>query len=297
MGVAVIALSLYCGSQLWLKTFRRFQPILKNPFCQRTPAFCLHNHMVKSILVDYRKTRDAQFHPSGTHTLFREGYEQLDSCTGHVQLHYSDPRLLQWWGHLLPAQDSSLPECDTPCAVTKNISDADVLIGLLDPPFQASEKEWWQKMAVVNLEAHSIRRENMARTDLFVSFHKQADVVVNYLYALKHGVPCDQVSGNCLFSAVSDSVKAESSSRPAVRRGKVAMFISGTCDRFGHYLQLLLARLMGKLKVDSFGRCFNNRREIDDPLAVPDKCVPCTRTPVCERVRVRVCVLPIKVVG
>ena len=208
-----------------------------------------------------------QIDPTGTHTRFEPGYNMLDYCKGPVLLYYADDRLSSWWGNLLPLQKKGLSACATPCMITSNISEADILVGALQPPALDRPKEWWQRIAVVNLEAHSISRDSAARTDILVSFHAQADVVVNYFYALRHGLPCRDAA-HCLHRAVRESVGP--APRPPPRpRAKAAMFVSARCDRFNRFLPALIARIMRPLGVDSFGRCDHNRREADDPLWDP----------------------------
>lgn len=209
-----------------------------------------------------------QIDPTGTHTRFLAGYNMLDYCKAPVMLHYADDRLFEWWGHLLPLQKEGLSACSTPCMITSNISEADVLVGALQPAVLDRPKEWWQRNAVVNLEAHSLTRDSVARTDILVSFHAQADVVVNYFYGLHHGLACRDTA-DCLHRAVRASV-GPAPPAPARPRAKAVMFISARCDRFGNFLPALVARLMRPLGVDSFGRCQHNRREADDPLWDPN---------------------------
>ena len=100
-------------------------------------------------------------------------------CPLTLKLYYDDPRLTDWWSHMLPAQSEGLYACPTPCAITPVRGEADVLVRMFSPTHRDA-KETWQKTAVVNTEAHSFSRENLEATDLLVSFHRHADVVVGY---------------------------------------------------------------------------------------------------------------------
>ena len=65
--------------------------------------------------------------------------------------------------------------------ISRNKSDADVLVGLDAPPTY-EDKEWWQRTAAVVLEANDVRYDTLAATDILVSFHKHSDVQVNSFY-------------------------------------------------------------------------------------------------------------------
>ena len=204
-------------------------------------------------MYDFRQSRDVVNNPDGTHTLVPVDFNKLDVCEMPVQVYYADKRIEEYWGHLLVEQQQHLFECKTPCIISKNKSDADVLVGMFDPPYE--DKEWWQRTAVVNLEAHSLHSDALAATDILVSFHRQSDVPVNYLYGLMHGVPCtlnptsifngqsnmsDTSHGHCLSTAIEAAMQVPtqtvSSRQPESlkqRKSNAVMFMSRLCNRHG----------------------------------------------------------------
>jgi hypothetical protein len=161
-------------------------------FCQRNPGQCEYNRFVKSLMYDFRQSRDTVNNPHGTHNVVTPGYNKLDVCEMPVQLFYADKRIWQHLGQWLGAQHEGLVGCQTPCIITPNKSDADVLVGMSDPPFEG--KEWWQRTAAILLDAHSMHPSALAASDMLVGFHRQADVHVSHLHALSRATPCSHTT-------------------------------------------------------------------------------------------------------
>ena len=198
-------------------------------------------------MYDFRRSRDVLNNPDGTHTQLPRDYHKLDVCIMPVQVYYADKRLEQYWGHVMGEQQENLISCATGCTISTNRSDADVLVGMFEPPFEG--KEWWQRTAAVNLEAHSMHRDSLTATDILVSFHESADVQVNYMYGLSHGVPCTfsrltsspaTAHPHCLSLAMQKSLQATPEApAPAVterlgpRKSNAVLFMSRLCDRHG----------------------------------------------------------------
>lgn len=277
----------------YMRGIRRMDIPRGSKFCQNNPRECIRNRFFKSVLYDYRRTRDTQLDPGRRQTAIKAGSTMRDYCRMPVKLLYVDPRIRQWWGHMLPGQERGLVQCPTPCVVVEDESsgEADVLVSMFRSEGRGRVRG--QKTAVVNMEAHSIDYDAMAGADLFVSFHKEADVRVNYAYALKHGVPCDKPAHDCLLSAVAESVRREGPLAAAVerlpsdgsqsavgvgnkasaggrsRKGAV-LFMSASCDRHGGFVRELVRLLRGDggMGIDSFGKCFHDHSEAADPLFV-----------------------------
>lgn len=89
---------------------------------------------------------------------------------------------------------------------------------------------------------------------------------------MKHGVPCSSPWGDCLTTAVKDSVTIGAPPR-APRTAGAVMFMSASCDRHEGYAANLVAILQrkGGMGVDSYGRCFHSASERADPLYVQGK--------------------------
>ena len=110
-------------------------------FCRHNTGLCGYNRYVKALMYDFRQSRDIVANPEGTHNVVTPGLYKLDVCEMPVQIYYEDKRIEQYWGHILGKQEEGLSACQTPCVVSTNKSDADVLIGMLRPPYEG--KEWW----------------------------------------------------------------------------------------------------------------------------------------------------------
>jgi hypothetical protein len=227
-------------------------------FCRSNPELCEYNQFVKALMYDFRRSRDVLNNPDGTHTQLPQGYHKLDVCIMPVQVYYADKRLEQYWGHIMGEQQENLVSCSTPCTISTNRSDADVLVGMFEPPFEG--KEWWQRTAAVYLEPHSMKTDSLAATDILVSFHEKADVQVNYMYGLSHGVPCTfgpialpSAAGraHCLSPDIQESLQVKAkgaasavSGRIGQRKSNAVMFISRLCDRHeGNFLECLKPEL------------------------------------------------------
>lgn len=95
---------------------------------------------------------------------------------------------------MLATQHEGLYACPTPCEVSGDRGDADVLVRMFEPAPRSGMGEM-QKAAVINTEAHSLSRQTLEATDLLVGFHRKADVVVGCLpnpfslFSLPHSFP------------------------------------------------------------------------------------------------------------
>jgi len=165
---------------------------------------------------------------------------------------------------------------------------------MFDPPYE--DKEWWQRTAIVTLEAHTMHPFSLAATDMLVSFHKQSDVQVNYLYGLTHGLPCtldppsttttispasssETRHAHCLSKAVQATLSAApkieaATAAPPARMGqrssKAVMFMSRLCERHASFAQKLIDGINWDLGVDSYGKCYRNSEERSHARYVPD---------------------------
>jgi hypothetical protein len=267
----------------------------KSRFCESNAHACTKNRFLNSLLYDFRRTRDAQLDPKSRlrHTI-QAGIMKRDQCTMPVKLHYVDPRVNEWWGKTLSAQEAGLYACPTPCILVKGDvarTEADILISMFKPFSEG--KASWQKTAVINTEAHSLDYAGLSATDILVSYHKASDVRVNYAYALHHGVPCKESGKDCLLTAVSESVRSSSAGLPPKKRDAAAViFMSATCDRFKGYVSDLVEKLSSSMGVDSYGKCFHTKSEKSDPLYVKGRyAYVCVCVHVCVCVGVFLCEL------
>jgi hypothetical protein len=255
---------------------RRVSQAKKSRFCDSNAHACMKNRFLNSLFYDFRRTRDAQLDPkSRLRNTIQPETMKRDQCAMPVKLHYVDPRVNEWWGKTLGAQEEGLYGCPTPCIMVKgdaSRTQADILISMFKPFTEV--KASWQKTAVINTEAHSIDYAGLSATDILVSYHKASDVRVNYAYALHHGVPCKDSGTDCLLTAVSESVRSSSAGLARKKRDAAAViFMSATCDRFGGYVSDLVEKLSASMGVDSFGKCFHTRSEKSDPLYVEGRYV------------------------
>lgn len=176
-GLLVMAACASAWQWLFWRSMARVNPSKSSPFCSRRPALCMRNRFYASLLWDYRHTRDAQLDPTGRRTTIKGWSNKLEECELTTGLHYDDARIAEWWGHLLPGQEEGLYACPTPCRITGDRGEADVLVRMFEPT-PRSEMSASQKAAVINTEAHSLSKGRLEATDLLVSYSRLADVVV-----------------------------------------------------------------------------------------------------------------------
>jgi hypothetical protein len=176
-GLVVMAGCASAWRWLFNRSMARVNPTNRSPFCSRHPAVCMRNRFYASLLRDYRSTRDAQLDPTGRRTTIKGGGNKLEECDPTTKLHYDDTRISEWWGHMLPGQEEGLYACPTPCTVTGDRGEADVLVRMFQPT-RRSEMSIKQKAGVINTEAHSLSKAGLEATDLLVSYSRLADVVV-----------------------------------------------------------------------------------------------------------------------
>ena len=72
-GLAIIAACMLAWQWLFLRGMARINPTRGSRFCSANPGECIRNRYYKSLLHDYRRTRDAQLDPSRHHTTIRYG--------------------------------------------------------------------------------------------------------------------------------------------------------------------------------------------------------------------------------
>ncbi|KAJ1480056.1 hypothetical protein T484DRAFT_2830002 [Baffinella frigidus] len=259
----------------------------------------------RSLLFDFRRTRDIQFNPRGSHTQWDQDTAKLDSCLMPVRLHFTDARAREWWPESTEQQADTLATCDTPCEMTEKRSEAHVLVSY-NSSTPANQRAWWQKVALIAADPDALTPLSLRLADILVSFHRYSDVVVSHLSSVQQrGIPCaasphstsSSPSPPASSSASSSSASSASLTAacdcllqpPAPRTQlppppphpsspgslpspapQVALFASSKCDRLSGVLAALVARLQQPLSlgVASFGTCFRNAKEEEHPLFV-----------------------------
>ena len=208
-------------------------------------------------MYDFRRSRDIVNNPDGSHSVVARGYNKLDVCEMPVQLYYADRRLMKYFGQWLGDQQKGLVGCQTPCIVSNNKSDADVLVGIADPPFEG--KLWWQRTAAVILDPQSLHPNTLAATDMLIGFHRQSDVRINYLHSLSRGTPCSPTAddvgsptagahlAHCLSPDIqqqlqdaSRKVRTAMPEKLGQRKSDAVIFMNEPCSRHAGFAEKLI---------------------------------------------------------
>jgi hypothetical protein len=257
--------------------------------CTASRMLCLTGHSTKRVLQQWRHaTGRPRLSLAGTlprcpHQLAQTARNATTSgergarCAP-IQL-FIDSKVYQWFGNAAWLTEHAVGACGAKCSIARRPEAADVVVFNLAVPLGAVKPAPHQVRAVLNMEAHSVRQNLMADTDLFISFHQEADVQVSYAYTLVSDTPCRkanrtaaclqqwgggwcrdcQPSGNGSSAAATAThafLQASINYIPALvraseargqplpgARAPVAVFMSATCERHDRYLQRLMRHI------------------------------------------------------
>eukprot|EP00960_Hanusia_phi_P073314 767983-Hanusia_phi.AAC.8 len=223
------------------------------PLCNQD-CMCFLNYAIRSILYDFQSTRTISLHPFGTHTMIEPGYNKLDSCSMPVLVYYSHS--LQNSNHNLPLDDQSLEHCKISCQLTNNKSDADILVGFHHHDPELRSKEWWQKVAIINLHPSNINVPTLASADILISFHRYSDVKLNFFGSILKDVLCANLTDGCIGRQFLSRQFHDFANLP----GKAVLQLDDNCDRHASFVYKLVDSLRRYLPVDAIGECFASER-------------------------------------
>lgn len=200
-----------------------------------------------------------------------------------VQLVLRGPHFQRWWPHVVPqVAASAAAECPAPCDVrlpkdaparplrAPDGETAVVVVDTLEPgprPPLATPRAANASVAVVALEtgrrAATHGRRALGATDWLVSWSRQSEVPVNYMYAWQGPCGVPQGAGRAPNSTAGWDRALERCMAPAPRTARdmarrtrlAAAFISNCAatERLAFYRELLAHLPEGS--VDSWGRC------------------------------------------
>lgn len=266
------------------------------PFCAASKELCLAGHLTKRVLREWMQATGREllegpvqgpclhevpqrpgaepYKGSSSVRNDSSGRENSSGCNP-IQIFFDD-KVYQWYGDAVWLTTRALDACASRCRIARRPEDADVLVFNLAVSMGTIKPQAHQVRAVLNMEAHSVRKSLMADADLLVSFHREADVQVSYAYTLVGNTPCrrtnrtaaclEQGGGWCSVcgSRGREAASARSAEAflaasmnyiPSMRRiqsargsvagasAPMATFMSASCDRHGGYLERLMQHI------------------------------------------------------
>ena len=155
----------------------------------------------------------------------------------------------EWLGTGNFLQQEATKYCADTCQITTDTATADIVFFMQYQPKIIRPN---QQRAVINLEAHTFDPHHLAETDIFVTYHKEADVVISYGNELYPHLISPQCQLMCALEEIGNMP-----SKPATQGIMMSIFVSASCNRHNNFIP----RIMALIPSHSFGACFNNQQE------------------------------------